>query len=202
MILRVVSRCDPLRSDVEEYVRRIFATQHAAIVREFPERLAAAFGPDHSPLCAAGIRTAEDGFFSEFYLGSPVECALGRVSRAPVQRSQVIEVTSLASDRPGHAFMLLDYITQLGRADGKRWGVFTATEKIRRCLERAGLAFTPLAAARADAVPNPGDWGRYYEANPVLCAMHDRGESPISFRPSRNQPIASGGRPSDGPEAR
>jgi len=198
LILRVINRRDPLRSDIEAYVRRIFASQHAAIVRDFPERLAVALGADLSPLCAAGIRTAEDGFFSEFYLRSPIEYVLGR----DVRRGQVIEVTSLASDRPGLAFTLLDYIIQLGRADGRSWGVFTATEKIRRCIERAGLAFKTLAAARADAVPNPGDWGRYYEANPMVCAMHDRREYPICFRPARNQPIVLGGPPSEGHEAR
>ena len=195
MILRVINRRDPLRSDVETHIRRIFAAQHGAIIYEFPERLAAAIGPDLSPLCAAGIRTAEDGFFSEYYLHAPVECVLARACRAPVQRGQVIEVTSLASDRPGHVFALLEYITQLGRAYGQSWGVFTATEKIRRCLERAGLAFTTLATAMSDAVPNPGDWGDYYEANPAVCAIHDRRELPVSFQPPRNSPIPFSGQP-------
>ncbi len=193
MILRVINRSDPLRSDVEEYIRRVFACQHAAVVREFPELLVAALGPDLSPLCAAGMRTAKDGFFAEFYLRSPVECTLSQACRMPVQRDQIIEVTSLASDRPGHAFNLIDYIVQLGRVDGRRWGVFTATEKIRRYLNRGGLAYTPLAAASADAVPNPDDWGRYYQANPVVCAMHDRRENPISFPPPRSQQTAFGG---------
>ena len=195
MILRVIERCDPLRSDIEEYVRRVFARQHAAMVREFPDRLVAALGPDLAPLCAAGVRTAEDGFFSEFYLGASVEAVLARFCGSPVQRSQVIEVTSLASDRPGHAFLLLDYITQLGRADGKIWGVFTATEKLRRCLERTGLAVATLAAASADAVPNRDDWGRYYDAKPMVCAMQDHCEQPITFRPLRGRPVVFDGLP-------
>ncbi len=186
MILRVIERGDPLRSDIEAYVRQVFARQHDAVVRDFPDRLAAVLAPDRSPLCAAGIRTVEDGFFSEFYLDSPIEAALGRVCDAPVQRSQVIEVTSLASDRPGHSFLLLDYITQLGRADGRTWGVFTATDKLRRCLERTGLTIATLAAARAEAVPNRADWGRYYEADPMVCAMQDHSEQPISFLPRQD----------------
>lgn len=192
MILRVINRRDTLRSDVEDYVRRVFASQHAAIIREFPERLAVALGPDLTPLCAAGIRTDEDGFFSEAYLRAPIESILSQACQAPVQRGQVIEVTSLASDRAGHAFALLDYITQLGRADGRTWGVFTATAKIRRCLERTGLNFLTLAPARIEAVPNPGDWGRYYDSHPVVCAMQDRRECPVSFQPLQNQPAAFG----------
>jgi len=195
LILRVIDRRDPLRADVESYVRRVFAKQYAAIIREFPERLVAVVGPGYAPLCAAGIRTTEDGFFSELYLNSPVESVLGQLCRAPVQRSQIIEVTSLASERPGHAFILLDYITQLGRADGRTWGVFTATEKMRRCLGRAGFAITALETAKAEAVPNREDWGRYYEANPVVCALHDGYEHPISFWPMRGQPAAPDGAP-------
>lgn len=181
MILRVIERGDPLRSDVERYVREVFARQHGAVVREFPDRMAAVLAPNRAPLCAAGIRTDADGFFSEFYLDSPVEDALARACGAAVKRSQVIEVTSLASDRPGHCFRLLDYITQLGRSDGRRWGVFTATEKLRRRLARSGLTVATLAAARAEAVPNRRDWGRYYDANPMVCAMRDCCDQPISF---------------------
>lgn len=191
MILRVVERGDPLRSDIETYIRQVFARQHAALVREFPDRLAAVLAPDRSPLCAAGIRTAEDGFFSEYYLDAPIEAALTRNCGAPVERGQVIEVTSLASDRPGHCFLLLDYITQLGRADGRRWGVFTATGKLRRRLERTGLTVATLAAARAEAVPNRQDWGRYYDANPMVCAMRDCHWRPISFLTPHSLPPAS-----------
>lgn len=197
LILRVINRCDPLRRDIEDYVRRVFAKQYSAIVREFPERLVAVLGPDQSPLCASGIRTAEDGFFSELYLSSPIESVLGQVCATPVRRSEVIEVTSLASDRPGHAFALLDYITQLGRAGGRSWGLFTATESMRRRFERAGLAFTLLATASAEAVPNREDWGRYYETNPAVCAMHDRCEQPISFRRVKAQPIAFAALPAE-----
>lgn len=190
MILRVIERGDPLRSGIEAYIREVFARQHAALVREFPDRLAAVLAPDRSPLCAAGIRTAEDGFFSEYYLDGPIETALTRKCGTPVERGQVIEVTSLASDRPGHCFLLLDYITQLGRAGGRRWGVFTATEKLRRRLQRTGLTVATLAAARAEAVPNRQDWGRYYDANPMVCAMRDCSLRPISFLAPYSPPAA------------
>lgn len=191
MILCIVDHCDPLRADIEDYVRRVFASQHAAIVREFPDRLVAIVGSDRAPLCAAGIRTAEDGFFSECYLGAPVESVLARVSGNTVARGEVIEVTSLASERPGHAFMLLDHITQMGRADGRSWGLFTATEKLRRCLARAGLPVVTLGSASAEAVSNRADWGRYYEANPAVCAMHDHHPQPIRFRPLRGRPASA-----------
>lgn len=194
MILRVIERGDPLRSEVERYVREVFARQHGALVREFPDRMAAVLAPNRTPLCAAGIRTEADGFFSEFYLDSPVEAALARACSVPVERSQVIEVTSLASDRPGHCFLLLDYITQLGRTDGRRWGVFTATEKLRRRLVRSGLTIATLAAARAESVPNRHNWGRYYDANPMVCAMRDCCEQPISFMTRQSEAGALAGR--------
>ncbi len=161
-------------------------------MRAFPERMAAAFGPDFSPLCAAGIRTEADGFFSERYLHAPIERALSLAGPGPVLREQIIEVTSLASERPGHAFTLIDFIIQLGRVEGRTWGIFTATEKLRRCLTRGGLAFSALATARADLAPNSADWGRYYDSNPMVCAMHDHQENPISFRPLRSRPIETG----------
>jgi len=43
-------------------------------------------GDDDELLCAAGLRTAQDGFFSESYLDAPIEQILGDLSKGTVDR--------------------------------------------------------------------------------------------------------------------
>lgn len=162
---------DPQRSQAERHIAEVYRRCYGAEVTQFAPLLAAAFGADGKVLCAAGIRTAQDGFFSDCYLESGFPVALAEATGLDIGAGQIMEVTSLASISPFPVLPLLDRMIGWGRARGIVCGVFTATHPLRRLLTRAGLGCSALCAATADKVAVPDAWGRYYEADPWVCAF-------------------------------
>ena len=115
-------------------------------------------------LCAAGLRFAADGFFSECYLDAPVDEVLSACGLLPVRREKIFEVTSLASRAPHMVGSFLRKIIACGEAAGFEWAFFTATAPLKALLERIGLPLMPLADADRSRVANPDAWGTYYAA--------------------------------------
>lgn len=167
----LIDRTDPRRAAVEALIRTVYQARYGADVPAFPDRLAAIFDADGLPHCAAGLRDAASGFFSEVYLDRPVEEAISALALEPAPREAVLEVTTLAAARPGAAFTLIDRITADGRARGMRWGLFTATRPLRHGLLRAGAGLIELGRADPGRLADAGCWGRYYETDPFVCAV-------------------------------
>ncbi|MEJ1994881.1 MAG: thermostable hemolysin [Limibacillus sp.] len=173
----------PLRQEVEAMVRSVYAASYAANVSSFPHRMLAVLSPCGQPLCAAGIRDCQSGFFSECYLSDSVETEISRRLCRPVAREQVMEVTTLAAWRPGFAFGLIDCAIQLGRSEGILWGLCTATAPLRRSMARIGAPLLELADAQPEKVSEPWLWGSYYDLNPRVCLLQDPQLRP-PFRPT------------------
>jgi hypothetical protein len=173
MLITLLGREHPARAGAEQLVRDVYAAAYQARIASFPPLLVAALDDSGRPRCAAGLRTADTGFFSEHYLDAPVEASISACAREPVARSQVLEVTTLAGVEPGLALDVVAFVIAHGRARGMRWGMCTATEPLRRALARAGLALHVLAPAVADRVPDPAQWGSYYRTRPRVCAIAD-----------------------------
>lgn len=171
MQFKIVSRTDPDRAIAEALIQDVYYRRYEAAVAQFPDRLAVAIDPTGTAVCAAGIRTADSGFFSEIYLEQPVEQAIARLAVEPVARETVLEVTTLAALRPGAAFRLIDFIIADGREAGMRWGLFTATRPLRHGLLRAGVGLIEVTRAERHRAPDPDIWGRYYETDPFVCAV-------------------------------
>ena len=92
--------------------------------------------------------------------------------RAPICRESIFEVSGLASRAPHRATQFLRYVVSYGELAGFDWAFFTATNRLRALLRHLGLA--PLALTPADP-KRLGDaqvWGSYYDAAPVVCAVH------------------------------
>ncbi len=169
----IVERSNPLRRHVEERINLVYGNEYGAVVGNFPDTLIVSQGPDGEIASAAGVRFYNEKFFSEYYLSEAVENVLGRIWKRPVARDQVAEVTGLAGIRPGAAINLIRHIIQVCRKGGADWAFFTATDRLRAILHRTGVPTIDLAAASIDAVPNPRDWGSYYQTNPRVVAIHD-----------------------------
>lgn len=161
----------PHRPIAEMHVAEVYRRCYGAEVTQFAPLLAAAFNAEGEVLCAAGIRTAQEGFFSDCYVDGGFPAALAKATGFDIQAGQIMEVTSLASISPFPVLPLLDRMIDWGRARGIVCGVFTATHPLRRLLTRAGLGYSALCAATADKVADPEAWGRYYEADPWVCAF-------------------------------
>lgn len=177
----------PARTRTERMIRQVYASAYGARIESFPPLLVAALDAHERPLCAAGLRTADTGFFSECYLDTAVETSISTVADAPVARSEIIEVTTLAGVAPGLALDLAAFVIAHGRRADMHWGLFTATAPLRRALARAGLSARDLAPALAERVCDASCWGSYYRTNPRVCAVADPRRTPV---PARLFPLA------------
>jgi hypothetical protein len=168
----VISLHGPCATDREAIETRIadkFAQRYGAQIRHFLPYLvdlsvAGQIG------AVAGLRPARDGaLFLEQYFDGPVEQAVSRTYRTPVDREQIVEIGNLASDAPGAASLLFGMLPTLLARAGLRWVVCTATPQVRAMLDRLG--FPTRTICRADPVvlgDGQRDWGSYYDSCPQV----------------------------------
>lgn len=171
MTLVVADPDHPLRGSLEDAIRTVFQAEYGARVAAFPRQLVGLLDRDSRPLAAAGLRFAEDGFFSERYLDEPVEESLGRRAGMAVARTDVVEFVSLAALRPGAALPLVGGVVRLCLALGCHWGLFTATARLRALLRRTGYVIEDFTAASPDRIARPETWGSYYLHDPRVVAV-------------------------------
>ncbi|SFR48676.1 thermostable hemolysin [Litoreibacter janthinus] len=174
---------DPGYVRVQSHIREVYGTVYGAVVSDFAPLLVSAKRPDGQILCAAGIRTAKDGFFSDRYLQTDLSTALLTTVGLETPEAQIMEVVSLASLTPFPVLPLLDTMIRWGRLHGMTCGVFTATKPLRRLLKRTGLSYIELAEAEASKLENSDTWGSYYETDPRVCAFSEMLCSPVTLSP-------------------
>lgn len=175
------------RTAAENHIQSVYWNTYRAKITDFAPLLVVAQRPDGQILCAAGIRTARDGFFSDAYLKQDFSTVLRQLAGLDVPADQIMEVVSLASKTPFPVLPMLDRMIEWGRENGMTCGVFTATRPLRQLLRRTGLAYTELASAQASQVANPQDWGRYYETDPKVCAFSEVLAQPVTLSPRAAQ---------------
>lgn len=171
MTLILADRDHPDRPRLEQAVRAVYLAEYGAHVPGFPDHLVATLDPSGNPQAVAGLRFAEDGLFSDVYLDRPPEDLLGRVLGRPVSRRQIVEFSNLAAPRSGAALPLVGAAIRLCLADGRAYGLFTATTRLRAMLRRAGLTTIDLGPARRERVAHPAAWGSYYLHDPRVLAV-------------------------------
>ncbi len=170
-ISRIIEECDPRRIDVENFIRTTYALRYGAVITEFPRRLLALFDGNERVICAAGIRDAQETFFSEHYLDAPIERILSQCSGIRVERNTVFEVSTLASQTPCSSAGFVRDIIAFGETEGFQWSFFTATSRLHLLLSRLGIGPIYLGEAHADRVEGAGLWGTYYDTRPRVCAV-------------------------------
>jgi hypothetical protein len=161
----------PRRSEIEGYIRRVYAARYGADVQSFAPILVSLVDGERI-VAAAGYRPAATGpLFLERYLGAPVETLLPAHAGLRPSRRLIVEVGHLASDRFGEGMRL---VRLLGSELAERrfeWVVSTATQELRRVFMR--LKVVPQALGAADPAALGDDaarWGSYYEHRPVVLA--------------------------------
>jgi hypothetical protein len=167
----VVREGDALRSVVETFIRNVYAAEYGAKLQTFPSRLFALKNEGSQIICAAGVRLQEDGFFSELYLDSPIEQALGTASNRTIARSQIFEVTTFASQAPRATMQFIKSLGMFGELNGFAWSFFTLTERLRTLVQRLGHPLTHLADADCRRIPDHQRWGTYYASRPKVFAI-------------------------------
>jgi hypothetical protein len=167
----VIREGDALRRVVETFIRNVYAAEYGAQLQTFPPRLFALMNERAEIMCAAGVRLQEDGFFSELYLNSPIEQALGTASKRTVTRSEIFEVTTFASRAPRATMKFINSLGLFGELNGFSWSFFTLTQRLHRLVERLGHPLTHLADADYRRIPDHQRWGTYYASQPKVFAI-------------------------------
>lgn len=162
------------RSEIEDFVRGVYARRYGARVRGFAPSLVGLRSAGGSVVAAAGYRAAgESPLFLERYLGRPVEEVLAARAGRAVPRAAVVEVGHLAADRAGEGRRLIGLLGPHLEAQGYTWAVCTITRELRHLFVRLGVESLSLGPADAGALgPDAADWGRYYDHHPQVMAGH------------------------------
>ena len=171
-MFEVVPPTHPLRPQVEDAIRTAYLREHDARLGSFPWWLVAETG-GAGINCAASLRFADDGFFSEAYLDQPVEQAVARLLDVRTDRRFLAEVGTLAAPRPGAVVPLVQGVVALLRARGMCWAFFTATDRLRTLLRRTGIPLMELAKADPGRLADAESWGRYYQHDPRVMLVGD-----------------------------
>jgi len=170
----LVPKGHDLREPVEDLISGIYTQQYCADVREFPPLLLAMCAGNGTPVCAAGLRFAADGFFSECYLDEPVEDVLFDICGDDVDRESIFEVSCLVTCAPALAPRFLAQIVTFGDKAGFEWAFFTATSNLKNLLKRLRLPMLEIGVADRSRVNRPQAWGSYYDTDPRLYAVHQK----------------------------
>ena len=168
----LVTKSHPARAEAEALIAGVYAHEYGATITVFADLLIALPGDDGNFIAAAGVRIG-DGFFSEAYLDRPIEEVLSAHWQPPATRDEIAEVTTLAAAHPKSSHALISAITGYLRDQDVRFAFFTVTERLHQMLKRVGVPAHVLADARADSIENAAAWGRYYDSNPKVVAIHD-----------------------------
>lgn len=171
MSLILANRDHPDRPRLERAIRTVFLAEYGAHVPAFPDHLVATLDAMGRPTAVAGLRFAEDGLFSDVYLDGPIEDVLGRALGHAVSRRQIVEFSNLAAPRPGAALPLVGAAIRLCLADGRAYGLFTATARLRALLRRTGLNAIDLGPALRERAARPDAWGSYYLHDPRVLVV-------------------------------
>jgi hypothetical protein len=161
----------PARAQTERMVRAVYRAVYGARVDAFPPLMVAALDGRGRALCAAGLRTASSGFFSECYLDDPAEVSISRVAHTPVARNDVLEVTTLAGVEACLTLKLAEFVIEQQPFGAMRWGLFTGATALLRALRHAGFAPLELAVAMPERIADASQWGTYYRRSPRVCAI-------------------------------
>jgi hypothetical protein len=160
------------RAFAQQFIHDCFAAAHGARIRHFMPRLLSLHAGQEM-VAAFGLREAcDERLFLEAYLERPIEAVLQQRLGQEVRREEIIEVGNLSARYPGAARLLIVALTALLHEAGYRWVVFTGTTVLCNGFQRLGLRPVELGPATLQHLPisERADWGRYYEAKPIVMA--------------------------------
>lgn len=179
--LRIKGPAAAERCIEEGFVATVFARAWGAHVTRFLPWLCSLHPDDGAaPEAVLGLRAAaRERLFCEQYLDEPLLAVPARLHGQVCERADIMELGNLAASCAGRGALLYLLATQAAHRAGVRYLLFAANRAVRLSILRSG--FTPLVVGPADAArlgPQAGQWGRYYDGDPVVMlgdmALTDR----------------------------
>lgn len=175
---------DDRRNVVSAFIQRAYLDAYGARIPDPPPRLLAHFDNQGALKCAAGLLSANEGFFSEAYLDGPIEAALRGLGETDADRLRIGEICNLVSDDPRCTEGFIASIADHARGAGFHWLFFTLTRRLSAYLMRHGARLQPLAPALPQRIETAILWGDYYRHDPCVYAVQLTYRTPrASFSP-------------------
>jgi len=155
-----------------QMIERRYATIHGAIpVVRYSQFCIVEPAGKPGPSAALGFRLAgAERLFLEDYLDEPVERAICRAFNMSIDRERIVEIGAHASVRSRATIAL--WARAARHLDGLAdVAVAVLTIQLRMMFERLGIAIHDLGDADPSRLPGGrGEWGRYYDQQPRVCA--------------------------------
>lgn len=155
---------------IQQLVADRYAKVHGArLTVEFPHYCTVR--DEKGPCATLGFRSAGEGpLFLERYLSQPIEAVIAAALGRAYGRDRIVEIGAHASQRPRATVALwARAAAELGQGNDLAVAVLTAP--MRAMFDRLGLPIAVLAPADPAKLGDDGPgWGRYYDAEPMVCA--------------------------------
>ena len=130
----------------------------------------------------------QEQLFSEHYLDAPVEQVVSEFTGLCVERSEILEIASLAALRPGACQLINIMLLAVAHAAGFRYGCFASTSQLQRILSKQHFVVTALADADPACLgAYAARWGSYYETEPRVLLV----DIEASLRSLQNQYLSA-----------
>ena len=177
----ILDQAHPRRGEAEGLIEQAYQRAYDGVVSHHFPHLIGIRNADGALVAAAGFRWAhQEPLFLEQYLDAPIEVAASRPGLEIVQRDEIVEIGSLATDGGGASAALFAALAAHLRTQGATFAAATATRRLRRLFGLVGFETHRIAAANPARLADGGlAWGRYYEHDPVVvggavsvCSAH------------------------------
>ena len=158
MRVTLIPRDDGLRPQAEQLIAEVYARHYAARITTFPDTLVSRIGADSAIDCAAGLRFAADGFFSEAYLDAPVEMLLSALPPGSPREDLRGHLACQPRAASGRLVPAQDH--RLRRGCGLRVGLLhrhPATQGASRAARICRSCCSPTPTARGSPILTPGE---------------------------------------------
>lgn len=162
------------RSELENFVRRVFRHAYGAEIKYFMPQLMSLRNEQGDLLAVCGLRHASEGeLFLERYLDAKIEEVLSRHAAINTVRRAVVEIGNLAVADPSSVRCLLSSVSVYLHGTSAQWAVFTGIPALRNSLTKLNMDLRILGDAKINALPEEErpDWGSYYEERPQVMAI-------------------------------
>lgn len=158
MRITLSERGTPDWQTAADLARLVFAKQYQASISPDPDGFLAFFetaadGQEEVLACAGLSFPEEESILLERYLDAPVEDVITRAVGAPVKRSQVLQIGSIASVRPAAGAEIIKAIPLIMACLGRPYAVMTMTGRLAALMQRLGCVFHPWPTPARNACP-------------------------------------------------
>lgn len=169
-----VAKDAPCRSEVEGFIKTVFAQVYGANITQFMPDLIALRDANGILMAAFGLRSAaKETLFLEQYIDMPIEQLISERLDRNIMRNQITCIGNLAVANPRNAGVLIAHVIQHSLDIGIEWCVATAHHSLQNGLIKGGRDVYALAPADPSKLPEEElkHWGTYYRHTPQIVAI-------------------------------